>query len=77
MITAKQSLVGAIESKASLSGNLNVGAVSDGQYEKGYAVGYEQGESAGYAEGLAARTYETWTITYADGSVEEEEVALL
>ena len=31
----------------------------------------------GYADGLAARTYETWTITYVDGTIEEKEVALL
>lgn len=39
--------------------------VSDGGYE------------LGYADGLAARTYETWTITLTDGSVVEKEVALL
>ena len=43
--------------------------ISDGGYERGYGEGYE--------EGLAARTYETWTITYVDGTVEEKEVALL
>lgn len=43
--------------------------ISDGGYERGYA--------AGYTEGLAARQHETWTITYADGTVEEKEVALL
>lgn len=31
----------------------------------------------GYADGLAARTYETWTIAYVDGTIEEREVALL
>lgn len=43
-----------------------------------------QGKSAaddrydeGYADGLAARTYEIWTITYVDGTIEEKEVALL
>lgn len=46
-----------------------VNNVSDGGYERGYA--------AGYTEGLAARQYEIWTITYADGTVEEKEVALL
>lgn len=50
-------------------------------YDRGYAEGYEEGNSEGYAngydEGLAARTYETWTITYVDGTVEEKEVALL
>lgn len=39
--------------------------VSDGGYERGYA------------EGLAKREYETWTITYTDGTTEEKEVALL
>lgn len=39
--------------------------VSDGGYERGYA------------EGLSKREYETWTITYVDGTVEEKEVALL
>ena len=77
MIRAKQSLVGTVKGKASLTGGLNVGAVSDGQYEKGYAIGYEQGERAGYTEGLAARKHETWTITLTDGSVVEKEVALL
>lgn len=42
-------------------------------YERGYAEGY----SNGYGEGLAARTFETWTITLADGTVVEKEVALL
>ena len=35
--------------------------------------GYEQG----YEAGLAARRYETWTITLSDGNVIEKEVALL
>lgn len=55
--------------------------VSDGGYERGYAAGYEVGEvdgrGKGYAEGLAARAYETWTITLTDGTVIEKEVALL
>ena len=55
--------------------------VGDGGYERGYAEGYkkgnDEGHEAGYNEGLAARTYETWTVTYADGTVEEKEVALL
>lgn len=51
MIAAKQSLVGSIKSKASLSGELNVGAASDGQYEKGYEVGYAEGEQKGYNDG--------------------------
>lgn len=35
------------------------------------------GYDRGYEEGLAARTYETWTITLTDGTVIEKEVALL
>ena len=31
----------------------------------------------GYEDGLAARTFEIWTITLADGSIIEKEVALL
>lgn len=38
---------------------------------------YENGYTDGYADGLAARKYETWTFTLADGSVIEKEVALL
>ena len=59
--------------------------ISDGGFERGYAegsvaghkIGYAEGHTVGYYEGLDARTYETWTITYADGSTEEKEVALL
>ena len=50
-------------------------------YERGYDEGYEVGNTEGYtkghAEGLAARTYEVWTITLADGTIVEKEVALL
>lgn len=42
-----------------------VNNVSDDSYKRGYA------------EGLASRTYETWTLTLADGSVIEKEVAML
>ena len=55
--------------------------VTDGGYDRGYAEGYEKGNADGYGkgydEGLAARTYETWTITLVDGSVVEKEVSLL
>ena len=63
--------------------------ISDGGYERGYAAGYETGNTdgytkghtdgvrKGYADGLAARTYETWTITLVDGTTAEKEVALL
>lgn len=47
--------------------------LTDGGYERGYTVGY----NTGYADGLAKRTYETWTITLADGSIIEKEIALL
>lgn len=47
--------------------------VSDGGFERGYAAGYEKGN----VDGLAARTYETWKITLADGSVIEKDAALL
>lgn len=58
---------------------------SDGGYDRGYEVGYEVGNADGqevgytngYNDGLAKRTYETWTITLADGSVIEKEIALL
>jgi flagellar biosynthesis/type III secretory pathway protein FliH len=43
----------------------------------GFEEGYNQGYEDGYEEGLAARSYETWTITYVDGTVQEKEVALL
>lgn len=32
---------------------------------------------ASYERGLAARSYETWTITLADGTAVEKDVALL
>ena len=55
--------------------------ITDGGYDKGYAEGFETGQadgySSGYADGLAARTYETWTITLTDGTIVEKEVALL
>lgn len=63
--------------------------VSDGGYERGYAEGstdgytkghtdgVSEGYADGYSKGLAERTYEAWTITYVDGTVEEKEVALL
>lgn len=55
--------------------------ITDGGYEQGYKAGYATGEAAGhkagYSEGLAARSYETWTITLTDGSVVGKEVALL
>lgn len=55
--------------------------VSDGGFERGYKAGYEKGEAdglrKGYDEGLAARSYEIWTITLADGSIVEKEVPLL
>lgn len=47
----------------------NLPTVNENDYEEGYQKGYE--------EGLAKRTYETWTLTLADGSVIEKEVALL
>lgn len=46
-------------------------------YSKGYDDGYEVGKSDGYNEGLAQRQYETWTLTLADGSTVEKEIALL
>lgn len=46
---------------------------SDEAYERGISEGYAKG----HADGLAARTYETWTITLEDGTVVEKEVALL
>ena len=49
---------------------------ADGQ-KVGYNEGYGVGKQDGYNEGLAARTYETWTITLVDGSIVEKEVALL
>lgn len=66
-----------------------VQTASDGGYERGYAAGYEvgntdgytkghmEGVEQGYAAGLAAREYETWTITLTDGSVVEKDVALV
>lgn len=46
-------------------------------YDKGHNEGEVEGYKEGYDAGLAARTYETWTITYVDGTVEEKDVALL
>ncbi len=46
-------------------------------YTDGHSTGLAEGYANGYAEGLAARTYEVWTITLADGNVIEKEVALL
>lgn len=58
-----------------------VQTASDGGFERGYEEGYARGETKGYAEGhadgLAERTYETWIITFADGSTVERQVALL
>lgn len=45
--------------------------------EQGYTKGYTEGAEKGYDDGLAARTYETWEITYTDGTTEEVEVALI
>lgn len=71
------------ELKMPLSGGFEEG------YGQGYAAGYETGNAEGYAkghtdghtegyeEGLAARTYETWTITLVDGTIIEKEVVLL
>ena len=67
----------------------SVNNISDGGFERGYAEGHEDGtaegytkghedgKAEGYEEGLAARTYEVWTITLADGTVVEKEMALL
>lgn len=48
---------------------------------EGHAIGYEEGHAngveEGYANGLAARTYETWTITLVDETVIEKEVSLI
>lgn len=58
-----------------------VQTASDGGFDRGYAEGYEKGNADGYRkgydEGLAARTYETWTITLVDGTIVEKDVALL
>ncbi len=45
--------------------------------DQAYDKGYKSGAAEGYEKGLDARTYETWTITLADGSVIEKEVAML
>lgn len=42
-----------------------------------YKAGKAEGHTEGYNDGLAARTYETWEITLADGTVIEKEVPLL
>lgn len=58
------------ENECSFDANFGqVQTASDGGYERGYEAGYE--------EGLAARTYEIWTVTYVDGTVEEIEVPQL
>ena len=54
-------------------------------YNKGYEAGFGEGNAIGYGEGfrkgkeegLAQRQYETWTLTLADGSTVEKEIALL
>lgn len=46
-------------------------------YEQGKEDGIEEGKLIGYEEGLAQRQYETWTLTLADGSIVEKEIALL
>lgn len=55
--------------------------VDDGGYERGYADGYDTGNADGYTkghmDGLSQRTYETWEITLADGTVIEKDVALV
>lgn len=48
----------------------------DGNAE-GYEKGHTDGHTEGYAAGLAAREFETWTITLVDGSVIEKDVALV
>ena len=45
--------------------------------EEGKLIGYEDGYSKGKDDGLAQRQYETWTLTLADGSTVEKEIALL
>lgn len=45
--------------------------------EQGFNRGYRQGKEDGFSEGLAQRTFETWTLTLADGSTVEKEIALL
>ena len=51
--------------------------LAEGERKQAYYDGYKKGYGEGYADGLAARTYETWTITLADGTIIEKEVALL
>lgn len=77
-------LVGRLSTEEVLVGRLTT-TLPDGGYESGYSDGYSDGYDKGhvdgveqgYSEGLAARTYETWEITLADGTVIEKEVALL
>lgn len=73
-------LVGRLSTEEVLVGRLTT-TLTDGDYESGYSDGYDKGHvdgvEQGYSEGLAARTYETWEITLADGTVIEKEVALL
>jgi len=38
---------------------------------------YDEGYSEGYDKGLSERQSEIWTVTLADGTVVEKEVALL
>lgn len=49
----------------------------DDGHKEGYAEGYELGYQKGEEVGLAQRTYETWTLTLADGSTVHKEIALL
>lgn len=73
-------LVGRLSTEEVLVGRLTT-TLPDGGYESGYSDGYDKGHvdgvEQGYSEGLAARTYETWEITLADGTVIEKDVALL
>ena len=45
--------------------------------QTGSAELIEPGEMSEKIAGLGVREYETWTITYVDGTVEEKKVALL
>ena len=81
-------LIGRLSTEEVLVGRLTT-TLPDGDFESGYTegyakghtdgveVGYSDGKAEGYSEGLAARTYETWEITLADGAVIEKDVALL
>ena len=46
-------------------------------FVEGKNAGLSEGYEVGYAEGLAQRKYETWTLTLADGTTVEKEIALL